>query len=86
MFERLQRTRERVTLLTRESGPLHVWRQSPMYAMDFPSRPATTIEPHPLLAAALGATPTEALANDGNYSAMARACGKRAAKAPRGER
>jgi predicted PhzF superfamily epimerase YddE/YHI9 len=38
--------------------------------MDFPSRPATSVAPPPQLATALRATPTEVLANAGNYVAV----------------
>jgi PhzF family phenazine biosynthesis protein len=70
VLERLQRERERVTFLTRESGPLHVRRQASAYAMDFPTRAASRIVAPAGLVAALGATPTEVLANAGNYVAV----------------
>jgi PhzF family phenazine biosynthesis protein len=70
VLERLQRDRDAVCFLTRHSGPLHVRRQGEGYAMDFPSRPTTPVDPPPALAAALGTTPVEVRANAGNYLAV----------------
>jgi predicted PhzF superfamily epimerase YddE/YHI9 len=70
VLERLQRDRRAVTFHTRASGPLHVSRRPPGYAMDFPSRPATKTAAPSGIAAALGAAPTEVLANEANYLAV----------------
>jgi PhzF family phenazine biosynthesis protein len=70
ILERLERQRAQVTFVTRHSGELHVRRKDAGLVMDFPSQPARAVPVRPEVATLLGATPTELLANEGNYLAV----------------
>ena len=60
VFSHLAPQRESVQFQTR-SGRLTVTRSGERLAMDFPSRPAAQVEPHPQLVKAIGAAPREIL-------------------------
>jgi predicted PhzF superfamily epimerase YddE/YHI9 len=61
VFRFLEPQRETVSFRTLKAGTLTVSRRADMLVMDFPSRPATAVEPPPGLLAALGGTPREVL-------------------------
>ncbi len=69
VMERLEPARGRVVFHS-ASGPLTVNRSAAGYVMDFPARPAKRVERPRGLAEALGATPTEVLADAFNYTAL----------------
>ena len=59
---------DRIDFATRKAGMLAVTRDGDRFALDFPVRPATPIEPHPGLVPALGGpTPDEILLAPGNH-------------------
>jgi predicted PhzF superfamily epimerase YddE/YHI9 len=61
VFSFLEPARERVGFRTLKAGTLTVARRGDQLAMDFPSRPASPVEPPPGLLAAVGGTPREVL-------------------------
>ncbi len=69
VMERLQPGRTRVVFHS-ASGALTVRRAENGYIMDFPARPAKLVAAPSGLVAALGATPTQVLANEFNYMAV----------------
>jgi len=66
VMERLQPGRQGVVFQSR-SGPLTVRRTSPGYVMDFPALATHPVEQPPGLAAALGITPLEVVADTSRY-------------------
>jgi PhzF family phenazine biosynthesis protein len=69
VMERLEPGRERVVFHS-ASGPLTITRSGKGYRMNFPARASRQVAPPQGLAAALGATPIEVVADDGNYAAL----------------
>src|SRR5512135_2626793 len=69
VMERLEPKRDRVIFRTK-SGPLTVKRERSGYAMDLPARFSQPVSIPEKLAQALGAIPTEVLANEFNYMAV----------------
>jgi PhzF family phenazine biosynthesis protein len=69
VMDRLEPGRNRVVFHSM-SGPLAVKRESTGYVMDFPVRPSQPVSTPAGLAEALGAVPTEVLANEFNYMAL----------------
>jgi predicted PhzF superfamily epimerase YddE/YHI9 len=65
-MERLEPNREQV-IFNSMSGPLPVIKTSAGYVMDFPARHSVAVAPPPDLLAALGANPSEAVADAFNY-------------------
>lgn len=70
IFERIAPARDTVTFLTRRSGALVVRRCGDACEMDFPALPPSPVTPPAGLAAMLGVTPAEVLANSSNYLAV----------------